>query len=47
MTVLSPLFFSVFTLGTLFNYLVVSGPILAIALIAIGALMLIGGKSKA
>lgn len=47
LTVLSLLFFSVFTLGTLFNYLVVSGPILAIALIAIGALMLIGGKSKA
>jgi hypothetical protein len=36
----------VFTLGTLFNQLVVSGPFFAIVLILIGAVALIGGKSK-
>jgi hypothetical protein len=44
--VLSLLFFAVFTFGTLFNHLVVSGPFFAIVLVLIGAFTLIGGKSK-
>ncbi|MCZ8511817.1 hypothetical protein O9H85_05150 [Paenibacillus filicis] len=47
LTGLSILFFAAFTLGAIFNYLVVSGPVIAIALVVIGAFTLLGGKSKA
>ncbi|ULL14859.1 hypothetical protein DVH26_10625 [Paenibacillus sp. H1-7] len=46
LTVLSLLFFAVFTLGTIFNHLVLGGPVFAIALILIGAIMLMREKSR-
>lgn len=46
LTALSLLFFTVFTLGNLFNHLVLSGPLAAIILIAIGGFALIGGKKR-
>jgi hypothetical protein len=47
LSVVSLLFFAVFTLGTLFNYLAISGPVMAIVLIAIGVLVLFSDKHKA
>ncbi|MCS7464007.1 hypothetical protein N0M98_28250 [Paenibacillus doosanensis] len=43
---LSLLFFAVFTLGALYNQLVVKGPIFGIVLMALGAYALIGGSRK-
>ncbi|MFN0225068.1 hypothetical protein [Paenibacillus sp. KR2-11] len=46
LTVISLLFFTVFTLGTLLNQLSGRGPFVAIALIVIGGYALLGGAKK-
>ncbi|AEI43674.1 hypothetical protein [Paenibacillus mucilaginosus] len=46
LTVISLLFFTVFTLGTLLNKLSGHGPVVAIVLIVIGAYALLGGKRQ-
>ncbi|GJM84097.1 hypothetical protein HMSSN139_65930 [Paenibacillus sp. HMSSN-139] len=46
LTVLSLLFFAVFSLGSLYNRLIFGQPVLAIALIAIGAGVMIAPKKR-
>ncbi|MDU5949534.1 MAG: hypothetical protein E6Z15_21040, partial [Paenibacillus macerans] len=46
LTVLSLLFFAVFSLGNLYNRLIFGQPVLAIALIAIGAGVMLAPKRR-